>query len=307
MGDREGNHERAHTISVEQIRRVLAAVVKIPMAWSAAVVAGAVVSCFKVTRGPAGHWSVELAVTTTTVVLLSLLWLPALIRVIALTGGGLKTPAGEATTVGLVDILHLVDPELAREALPSVIAAVEQAETTAPREQRAAAHDVRRSLERELERVEPGGPAVELLRAQAREYERLRAQLPPSSDRTLQMNRIVVRVRAAVAKGQISAEQLRALFADDGDGGRVVTLAAWQARPELADFEQLLDAIDTSRSAFEQYHALLVARTLLSGLTADQRQRLKRIMREQRADPAKGILADRSRADLVDGLLDALG
>lgn len=47
-----------------------------------------------------------------------------------------------------------------------------------------------------------------------------------------------------------------------------------QARPELRDFSSVLTAITDSRSAFEQYHALLLADKMLADLSPEDKQRL---------------------------------
>jgi hypothetical protein len=54
-----------------------------------------------------------------------------------------------------------------------------------------------------------------------------------------------------------------------------------QARPELRDFDSVLAAITLSRSAFEQYHALLLAEMMLAGLSAEDKQRV--------AEAVKGV------------------
>lgn len=297
-----GEQMPAHraTVSVEQVRAMLRAVVAVPRPWWIVVTAAAVLSCIEASRATNGDWSLGFAVSNTTVLLLALIWVPALVRAIALSGGAVKTPAGEASTGGFLDVLDLLDPAMQREALPSMIAVVEQAEAAAPHDRRAAASDVREQLERELERVEPAGPVIDLLRSYAAAYERIRAAMPPGNERTLRMNQLVVQARAAVAKGTVTAAELRTLFAA-GEGGRVMALAAWQARPELADLASVLDAIGSSRSAFEQYHGLRVAERL--ELSAQEREQLRATLRQQLADPDKGVAHDRSRYQLIQRLL----
>jgi len=65
------------------------------------------------------------------------------------------------------------------------------------------------------------------------------------------------------------------------DGGRVVGLAVAQGRPETARLAPLLDTVVASRSAFEQFHGLVAARSvlpLLDELTEPQRELAVRLM-----------------------------
>jgi hypothetical protein len=54
---------------------------------------------------------------------------------------------------------------------------------------------------------------------------------------------------------------VRPLFQTGRDGMRLYALGLMEADPALSDLWSVIDAIDASRSAFEQYHALLVARS----------------------------------------------
>jgi hypothetical protein len=297
--------EQRPKVSVDRLREVLKLVTIVPTWWAILLGLGALLSAFNVKRETGGHWTVELAMSTTTLVLLALIWLPALVRVIALSGGGFKTPAGEASTAGLLEILQSLDSEQKREALPAVIAAVEQAETQVPHGQRGTAAGVRRQLEQELQRVEPAGPALASLRDIAASYEQLRRSMGSGGDRTLRMSRLVVQARAAASKGSISADELAQLFAE-GDGGRVIALAAWQVRPDLAGFDQTIDAVASSHSAFEQYHGLLVAQAIAPSLASDQRATLRATLERQLRDPSVGLNADTSRRDLAEGILGRL-
>src|SRR4051812_13060945 len=110
-----------------RIERVMALLWKVPVLWTVGVATAAVLSTLSFVRKPGGGLEVSFHVTTITAVLLGLIWLPALLRVIALAGGGLRTPAGEASTPGLMDFLKLLDPGAERETLPALIAAADVA------------------------------------------------------------------------------------------------------------------------------------------------------------------------------------
>ena len=55
-----------------------------------------------------------------------------------------------------------------------------------------------------------------------------------------------------------------------------------QARPEWRNFDAVLAAVKDARSAFEQYHAMLLAEEMLDDLDAGQRQRLGEVIRGER-------------------------
>lgn len=92
------------------MERLLRLVLPLPRIWIVIVLVAALVSTISVGRTSGGGWSVTFQVTTVTVVLVGLIWLPAVLRLLALAGGGLKTPAGEVTTPGLAELLRSLDP-----------------------------------------------------------------------------------------------------------------------------------------------------------------------------------------------------
>ena len=86
----------APKVSIEQLQSVMDRILlPTPRPWLAAIGVAAALSIFEVTRTAAGALIVTARLTTTTVILVALFWLPFLLKVLALTGGGLKTVAGE--------------------------------------------------------------------------------------------------------------------------------------------------------------------------------------------------------------------
>jgi hypothetical protein len=114
----------------------------------------------------------------------------------------------------------------------------------------------------------------------ARAYEKERRS-PPSAHRTARMEAIVASARLLGTSG-LSRDEVRRRFASGGDGDRVVALVAMQANPVLADVDVILEAIGNSRSAFEQYHALLALDAVKEQLTADQRRGAEAVIDQQR-------------------------
>ncbi|HMJ73183.1 MAG TPA: hypothetical protein VK471_07480 [Solirubrobacterales bacterium] len=292
--------------TLEQARVLLAEALKISRPWALVVVVAVVVSAFDVSHEGGSGWTIGFQISSTTVLLLSLMWLPGLIRVIAMTGVNFKTAAGEATTSGLLGLLKDLSPDAKREALPSVIAAFDMVAAEKP-EERHAARRARDDLESQLVAAEPEpGDPKEVLQQYGREYEQLRAEMDPGPERTFQMNSLLAEARAAAKAAQLSGDEIRNFFASDRVGLRLMAIASLQVSPDISVFAQLLDAIANSRSAFEQYHALAAARDHVPLMSGNQRRELRKVLKHQLNDPVKGIEQDGSRHREVQALLAEL-
>lgn len=133
----------------------------------------------------------------------------------------------------------------------------------------------------------------------------LAGQLPPSSGAPAGPEGVVAEVRSTARRSALTADQVRALFADGSEGRRIQALALMQGDPALADLPSVLDAIERPRSGFEQYHALLAARGLLSRLPAAGEQRLRDAVATQLVDP-RGIPYGSDRSWLAEKILSRL-
>lgn len=112
-------------------------------------------------------------------------------------------------------------------------------------------------------------------------YEQLRTGSPPSDARTMEMEALVAKTRANAEQESLRREDVRRLFNQGNDGERIYALALMEGNPQLANLEAVLDAIEDPRSAFEQYHALRVARLLLPTLDDVQGGRLATAVKQQ--------------------------
>ncbi|MFJ4191313.1 hypothetical protein [Kitasatospora sp. NPDC089509] len=133
----------------------------------------------------------------------------------------------------------------------------------------------------------------------------LAAQLPPALGTPAGPDGVVAEVRSTAKRSALTAEQVRGLFADGSEGCRIQALALMQGDPALADLPSVLDAIEHPRSGFEQYHALLAARGLLSRLPDDGAQRLRNAVAAQLVDP-QGIPYGSDRSWLAEKILSRL-
>src|SRR5262249_12408948 len=152
-------------------------------------------SLFEVTHDAHG-WEVQFRITTVSAVLIAMLWLPTLLRVIALTGGNLKTPAGEASTTGLLGYFPDLPPAVQAESLSAAAAVIDQTAVLGPEEQRPRARQVREGIEGAIADIpwpkEALDPRLEDL---AGEYERTRRSMPSGPDRTTRMSQIAFQIR----------------------------------------------------------------------------------------------------------------
>lgn len=115
----------------------------------------------------------------------------------------------------------------------------------------------------------------------AASYERLRDSLAAGPARTARLESVVAEARAAARRGGYDASQVRELFKSGTDGDRICALVVMQEDESTRDFEIVLDAIERSRSAFEQWHALSLAQMMLPSLPSDRRQELEVLLTDR--------------------------
>ncbi|MEU1421537.1 hypothetical protein [Kitasatospora sp. NPDC005751] len=130
------------------------------------------------------------------------------------------------------------------------------------------------------------------------------ARLPPSNA-TTGPESVMAEVRSTARRSALTADRVRELFADGADDRRIQALALMQGDPALADLTSVLEAIEHPRSGFEQYHALLAARGLLSWLPAAQAQRLRDAVAGRLVAP-DGIPYGSDRSWLAEKILSRL-
>jgi hypothetical protein len=130
---------------------------------------------------------------------------------------------------------------------------------------------------------------VELFLQRANEkanlYESARTQLQPGFQRTRAMNKILSEIRTtALGNKQEAAKSLAELINENSDGSRIAAIGILQIEPDPQHLPFTLDAINHSRSAFEQYQALSAAKQLVPHLSSEQKSQLKEAIESQRGD-----------------------
>jgi len=290
---------------VDSLRGLLREISRISPFWGAVVLLLALLSPFEITRNFEGEVAVQFHVTSVTAIVIALAWLPALVRAIVLTGGAVKTPAGEASAGGLFDLLRLLTPDTKREILPSLAAALDSAELANESvDTRGKARAARRDVERELRSsIGSVDSVVERLDECGRRYESLRSTQPPGNERTLQMGALMAEVRALAGQVAITPRTVKERFGTGRDGDRVVALTLLEAVPLVQCLDQIIEGIRDSRSAFEQFQALRAAEEVLAILGPADRQRLADSLEAALHDPEKGIDEDPSRLFPIEQML----
>jgi len=137
----------------------------------------------------------------------------------------------------------------------------------------------------------------------AQDYRDLRRSMRGGAERTQAMTEVVDRARQLAADQDFEPAEVARWLRSGTEEERVTALGMMQARPELRDFNAMLDAIVESRSAFEQYQALRLAVAMVDDLGPDQRRRLRTTLA---ALPEGRLARDGSRGRLVDELLERL-
>jgi hypothetical protein len=115
----------------------------------------------------------------------------------------------------------------------------------------------------------------------ASDYEKIRGSTTPSASRTRTLEGLMVAAREAARESKFDKDQIRK-FMEGGDGDRIFALGVMQEDPDVRDFELVVQGISNSRSAFEQYHALLLAQKMLADLNEAQQHELGNVIEKER-------------------------
>jgi hypothetical protein len=290
----------------DEAREWLPVVMHVPPLWAIAMVIVAVVSAVDLSRAPNGDLAFHVGVDAVAIGAIALIWLPALLRLLSLTGGSLKAAGVEASAGGLLSPDDLID------TLASIRTRTEQVGNGS--REAADQDDVARNVNAEVSRIAekylPPDEAINEtgLDAIAKRYEEIRRTQPRGHDRTIAMTRCVneARVRAKAAPASARERALR-LLASGSDGDRIVGLALTQEAPDAAAFQHVLRCFTGSASSFEAYHALVAMRTLAPLLSSQQRGEASAAIEHEKTDPrGKRIMQDPSLPGLIEDTLKAL-
>jgi hypothetical protein len=108
----------------------------------------------------------------------------------------------------------------------------------------------------------------------AADYRSVRHSMRSGPERTRALEEVVDRARRLAAEQPFDRAEVARWLADGTDEERVTALGMMQENPQLRDFDAMVAAIEDAGTAFEQYHALLLATRMVDDLDREQRRRL---------------------------------
>jgi hypothetical protein len=139
----------------------------------------------------------------------------------------------------------------------------------------------------------------------AESYDRIRASRPAGPRRTSMLDEQWEQARLDNLGRALTAEQVSELFRKGGDGQRRAALRAMYDDPTRFEFNDVVEAIQDSKSGDEQYRALYVMRKHVDRLNDDQKSRLLEILEAWREHV--WIRQDPPRRVLINDILRKLG
>jgi hypothetical protein len=124
-------------------------------------------------------------------------------------------------------------------------------------------------------------------------YGQIRRSMRGGPERTRILDDVMRQARELAASTDLDPSEIWTWFDEGAAEGRIIALGLMEGDDRLCDFFCALDAIEHSRSPFEQYYGLRVARKMLPGLSALERDWLAAAISQARQ--SKGFCIDSSR------------
>jgi hypothetical protein len=138
----------------------------------------------------------------------------------------------------------------------------------------------------------------------ARQYEHLRETQPAGNRRTAAMSALFRDITKTLRNVPPDDSYARDLFTEGRPGTRLVALAAVEVHPHPEGLDMAIAAIKNALSPFEQFHALVVVRSMLDNSTEGQKVALREALLFQEGTPIHDT--DPSRASIKKELLKSL-
>ncbi len=135
-------------------------------------------------------------------------------------------------------------------------------------------------------------------------YERLRRSNPPGPERTRVLDQIVEQACQLARDAEFDPVDVWSWFDEGADEARAIALGLMLGDGRLQDLYCALDAIEHSRSAFEQYYGLRVASEMIPRLKPLEREWLKEAALAARE--ARNLGTDRARGWVIEDILSEL-
>ncbi|NMG11331.1 hypothetical protein [Brasilonema sp. UFV-L1] len=292
-------------ISREAVDWLLQRIFQLPKKWLIITIILILISTCEIGWSKKELFSFKFKVTNTTAIFLSLIWLPSILKVFALSGGALKTPLGEIGGSGMKTMLE----SLTSDSLGFLIEQTKRAEEVAPPKQQEEMRQISREWQKVYASTIPVSEARQEMERLAERYKQLRITMPSGVQRTFEMESVTGQMRALAPKVQYSVQEVQDLLRSSDQGKRLLGLsvAEWSFDPIY--FDLVLHLIRHSETAFEQTSALRAAQKMVSKLDAHQKKDLQAAIIEQRnfnEQQKRWIKPDSNRWVLSARILSAL-
>ena len=290
-------------ISKEAVEWLLRQIIVLPKSWLVINLIFIILSTIEITWGK--DFSYKFAIKNTTAIFLTLMWLPAVLKIFALSGGVLKTPAGEFDSSGMINMLQ----SLSADSLGFLIEQTKLAEEVAPPEQQQEMRQIRQEWQRYYSSKIPVSDAKQLLEGLAQRYKDIRKSMPSGAQRTFEMESIAGRMRALAEIVNFPVSEVNTFLQSEDQGHRLLGLSIAEWSGKTIYFDLVLDLISNSKSAFEQTVGLRAMESMLYQLELQQKRKLKSVLIEQRdfnQKEKRWIKKDSNRWLISERLLSAM-
>ena len=151
------------------------------------------------------------------------------------------------------------------------------------------------------ERLHASGQALQEL---ARSYAQVRSSMRTGNDRTAGLEQIVSETRKLAQNDSFEPRDVATWFGEGTPEARITALGLMQGNQRLRSFEAALEAVEGPKSAFEQYHGMVLAEMMVTELTTVQRAQLTTGVK--RALGSLRVRHDSDRSELGVRILQAL-
>jgi hypothetical protein len=290
-------------ISRQAVEWLLKQMIDIPKSWLIISTIFIILSTIQVNVGKENSFKFQ--VNNTTAVFLALTWLPSVLKIFALSGGAVKTPAGEITGSGTISMLRSLNPD----SLGFLIEQTKLAEDVAPPQQQLELRQIRHQWQKAYASKVPLSETHELMERLAQRYKVIRNSSPSGAQRTFEMESIAGRMRALAPDVNLPVKEVKDLLQSKDEGKRLLGLSIVEWSGDTIYFDSVLNLISHSQTAFEQTVALRAMEKMVSKLDTQQKKDLQAALIEQRnynPEEKRWIKPDSNRWIISDRILSAL-
>lgn len=291
--------------SIENIKLLLDKIIEIPALWIILVCILTLASTLRIEdlcavfiSGNLDSLKIHFEITSITVILLITIWIPCLLKLIGLLGGGIKVNNTEFSTTGLI------------KSLTDLIGAIDIIEPSLDPTQGDDVKLIRDNAERELATTftqNINNARAQMLKLSS-DYESIRKNMSPSKERTAMQGNIFTQMRVHCSIIRYSKSEIKDFLESKSLGNRIIGLAAVQIDLDFQFFSQIIQIIEKSTVPYEQYQAIRVLENFIQYLNKDQCALVRKVLNYQRSGHKGTIInvKDQGRWNRSSKILDLI-